>query len=333
MTIKSVPVPHSVKWSIKENNIDTFEPINASAAEYIGTSNTFPHPVLVIKHIEKLDNCIFEIEVKNRIGEVKRMISGELLQEELKREKKTLGTFYAEGGFDIPFSIWLSELAKKFPKEKTDTLKFLIRLSCKIEDVTKLEEAKTAQDCFKILFKENIISPSDVITMQFLLIRTQCDELEKECIEYAKQQKAMHFYEKPPENGYRNVRFHVARYLQQFSTEDETKIRETVSRIVGCSIEDVGVNGYLYSSSFFLVLSIKEIYIKRLFDMKQHDKEQLRILSIDCFKDDFEIVEFEHTAEAKGMDKIMIDPSKSIKKSSKEYCIGDNSQDKLKQAD
>uniref|UniRef100_A0A8W8NYD7 Ig-like domain-containing protein n=2 Tax=Magallana gigas TaxID=29159 RepID=A0A8W8NYD7_MAGGI len=183
MTIKSVPVPHSVKWSIKENNIDTFEPINASAAEYIGTSNTFPHPVLVIKHIEKLDNCIFEIEVKNRIGEVKRMISG---------------TFYAEGGFDIPFSIWLSELAKKFPKEKTDTLKFLIRLSCKIEDVTKLEEAKTAQDCFKILFKENIISPSDVITMQFLLIRTQCDELEKECIEYAKQQKAMHFYEKPP---------------------------------------------------------------------------------------------------------------------------------------
>lgn len=76
MTIQSVPVPHSVKWNIKENNTDTFEPINVSAAEYIGTSNTFPHPVLVIKHKEKLDNCIFEIEVKNRIGEVKRMISG-----------------------------------------------------------------------------------------------------------------------------------------------------------------------------------------------------------------------------------------------------------------
>lgn len=138
-----------------------------------------------------------------------------------------IGTFYAEGGIDIPFSIWLSELAKKFPKEKTDTLKFLIHckfcflffvfgqikekkcenlvcfvhaVSCKIEDVTKLDEAKTAQDCFQILFKENIISPSDVITMQFLLIRTECDELEKECIEYAKQQKAMHFYEHPPGN-------------------------------------------------------------------------------------------------------------------------------------
>lgn len=98
------------------------------------------------------------------------------------------------------------------------------------------------------------------------------------------------------ENGYRNVRFHVARHLHQFSTEDETKIRETVSRIVGCSIEDVEVNGYLYSSSFFLVLSIKEIYIERLFDMKQHDKEQLSTLSIDYFKDDYNIVQLEHTA-------------------------------------
>lgn len=98
------------------------------------------------------------------------------------------------------------------------------------------------------------------------------------------------------ETGYRNVRFHVARYLQQFSAEDETKIRETVSRIVGSSIEDVQVNGYLYSSSFFLVLSIKEIYIERLFDMKQHDKEQLSTLSIDYFKDDFKTVQLEQTA-------------------------------------
>lgn len=98
------------------------------------------------------------------------------------------------------------------------------------------------------------------------------------------------------ENGYRNVRFHVARYLHQFSTEDETKIRETVSKIVGCSIEDVEVNGYLYSSSFFLVLSIKEIYIEILFDMKQHDKEQLSTLSIDYFKDDFKTVQLEQTA-------------------------------------
>lgn len=36
--------------------------------------------------------------------------------------------------------------------------------------------------------------------------------------------------------------------------------------------------------------------------------------------------------EVKEKDKVMIDPLKSITKSSKEYCIGDNGQDKLKQA-
>lgn len=94
--------------------------------------------------------------------------------------------------------LFWSEIKEKNDCEILLKVFFVHAVSCKIEDVAKLEEAETAQDCFKILFKENIISPSDVITMQFLLIRTQCDELEKECIEYAKQQMAMHFYEKPP---------------------------------------------------------------------------------------------------------------------------------------
>lgn len=51
-----------------------------------------------------------------------------------------------------------------------------------------------------ILWKEKILSRSDVIIMQFLLKRTNCEELEKECIKYAKEQNAMYFYEKPPGN-------------------------------------------------------------------------------------------------------------------------------------
>lgn len=76
MTIKSVPVPHAVQWRMIENGSDTFEPINVNASEYKGTSNTFPHPVLVIKHVEKIENCSFEIEVKNLIGTVKKRIPG-----------------------------------------------------------------------------------------------------------------------------------------------------------------------------------------------------------------------------------------------------------------
>lgn len=72
LTIKSVPVPHAVQWCMMGNNSETFEPINVNAAEYKGTSNTFPHPVLVIKHVEKMENYSFEIEVKNLIGKVKK---------------------------------------------------------------------------------------------------------------------------------------------------------------------------------------------------------------------------------------------------------------------
>lgn len=106
----------------------------------------------------------------------------------------------------------------------------------------------------------------------------------------------MHFFLFFAENGYRNVRFHVVSYLQQFNTKDETKIRETVSQIVSCSIEDIQVHGYLYSNSFLLVLSIKEIYIERLFAMTQNDKDKLHKLSIDYFKDDFNTVRLKRTA-------------------------------------
>lgn len=67
-----------VKWNIKENNIDIFELINVNVVEYIGILNIFFYFVLVIKYKEKLDNYIFEIEVKNWIGEVKWMILGNI---------------------------------------------------------------------------------------------------------------------------------------------------------------------------------------------------------------------------------------------------------------
>lgn len=37
-----------------------------------------------------------------------------------------IGMFYVEGGFNILFSIWFSELVEKFFKEKIDILKFFI---------------------------------------------------------------------------------------------------------------------------------------------------------------------------------------------------------------
>lgn len=58
-----------------------------------------------------------------------------------------------------------------------------------------------------------------------------------------------------------------------------------MANIVGCSIEEIRVHGYLNSNSFFVVLAIKDIYIEKLLAMGQHDKDKLRKLSINYFKD------------------------------------------------
>lgn len=97
------------------------------------------------------------------------------------------------------------------------------------------------------------------------------------------------------ENGYQNVRFHVVANLHNFTVEEETKIRQTVASIVGCCIEQIRVHGYLRSTSFFIVLSIKTSYIERLLAMKQCDKDRLSKLHIDYFMVDFNTISLGRT--------------------------------------
>lgn len=68
MTIKSVPVPNYVQWEKKRNNSNTYELLNLNDAEFKGTSNSFPHPLLVLRHKETLNNYSFRIEVQNLLG-------------------------------------------------------------------------------------------------------------------------------------------------------------------------------------------------------------------------------------------------------------------------
>lgn len=50
----------------------------------------------------------------------------------------------------------------------------------------ELDKAKMAADCFMVLWNEEIITTSNVIAMQFLLQEIKCEELERKCVEYAK---------------------------------------------------------------------------------------------------------------------------------------------------
>nr|XP_034324490.1 uncharacterized protein LOC117689028 isoform X4 [Crassostrea gigas] len=300
--IKSTPVPFYVQWTMKENESDTFRPINTNLEEYKGSSNSFPNPVLVVKHNEKLESCIFQIEVRNLIGKIIQRIPGDKTIKSLKMDDKTVGnlnTFYNNRGFSVRFGKVFDELAEKFPDAKVNRLKDLIQNSFEIKDVKSLKEAKSARDCFRILQNESIFTPSDVIALQYLLRMTGCDELEKICIEYASAQNAMYFYEHQPGNGFKNVHFHVVANLRSYYTEYITKVRETVAAIVGCTVEEIIVNGYLYSNSFILVLSIKEIYLNKLLNLKRQDKDELGILYIDYFKVDGKPIYLERSEAGK----------------------------------
>lgn len=68
----------------------------------------------------------------------------------------------------------------------------------KVNDIKSLREAKSARDCFRILDSENLFTKFDVTFVQFLLRRTDCKVLDNKCVEYAKRQKALGFYEIQP---------------------------------------------------------------------------------------------------------------------------------------
>lgn len=59
-------------------------------------------------------------------------------------------------------------------------------------------EATSALECIRILQDEELFTHTDVIVMQFLCSQTECLDLYAKCFEYAEQQKALCYYEKPP---------------------------------------------------------------------------------------------------------------------------------------
>lgn len=71
-------------------------------------------------------------------------------------------------------------------------------VSGKVTDVGYLKGAYSAWDCFELLQQEDLITLNDVIFMQFLLEKTDCNDLNAKCIEYAKEQTALCYFMKPP---------------------------------------------------------------------------------------------------------------------------------------
>lgn len=77
--------------------------------------------------------------------------------------------------------------------------------SKKVKNIKSLNEARSARDCIRILDSENLFTKSDVTFVQFLLRMTECKDLENKCVEYAKGQRALGFYEKQPGTLYPTI--------------------------------------------------------------------------------------------------------------------------------
>lgn len=202
-----------------------------------------------------------------------------------KRSRKEKGEMenplYREGSSEIKFAILSNYLAQHFPHEKLPRLKYLLKGSCKAKNMTSLQSAKSALECFTILQDENLFSSNDVILMQFLCSETNCEELYTKCIEYALKKKALCYFERPPEKGRKNVEFHIQGKIKDYSKEKIKRILEVVADILDCKVEEIRVNGARPSASFYLVLSIKENDAQKLSYMNEEDRLRLTKFDID----------------------------------------------------
>ncbi|XP_052708658.1 uncharacterized protein LOC128183596 [Crassostrea angulata] len=278
VTIKSIPEPFFVQWRKREKNSDRFQPINVNADEFKGSSCSFPHPVLVVKQREQLENFTFQIKIENFIGTCEKTIQD---------IRGSLNEIFDDEGAGIKFAILFDDLADNFPKEKFQKLRDLIQSSKKVKNIKSMNEARSARDCFRILDSEKLFTQLDVTFMQFLLRRTECKELEDKCVEYAKGQKALGFYEIQPEDGFKHVYFHVLGDLSHFNKKKRRKIKKTVAAMVGCKTKRVFLNGYGHSGSFIAIVSIEVIYIGKLVAINEQDRYRFVHLDIDYFTVDF----------------------------------------------
>lgn len=76
---------------------------------------------------------------------------------------------------------------------------FNVVASEKLEKFASLKAAHTVLDVFNVLLEENIFSKNDVTFLQLLLKKTDCEELNKKCINYASTNRVC-FFESDPGN-------------------------------------------------------------------------------------------------------------------------------------
>lgn len=65
-------------------------------------------------------------------------------------------------------------------------------------DMELIKKVKSIREMFILLQENKLFTQTDVILMQYLLKQAECKDLNNECIKYARKQRSLCFFEKPP---------------------------------------------------------------------------------------------------------------------------------------
>lgn len=69
--------------------------------------------------------------------------------------------------------------------------------------------------------------------------------------------------------------------LGDYTKEDIQNIVKTVAAMLDCDENDIFVNGVLHSTSFILIISMRESFTQRLSALNAQDSLKLQMLNID----------------------------------------------------
>lgn len=74
--ITSIPSPCHAQWYLKPKGDDKFTPLDVNAEEYHGTTNSLPHPKLVVTKKDQLEKNLYQVKVTNFVGSTVKNIQG-----------------------------------------------------------------------------------------------------------------------------------------------------------------------------------------------------------------------------------------------------------------
>lgn len=76
--ITSIPSPCHAQWYVKPKGDDTFTPLDVNAEEYQGSTNSLPHPKLVVIEKDQLKKNLYQVKVTNFVGSTVKNIPGKI---------------------------------------------------------------------------------------------------------------------------------------------------------------------------------------------------------------------------------------------------------------